>query len=437
MSATIHKVFEHLRGLASPEEFAGAVFKNAIPAAVPRANAHIHLPPNFSAFQSVQQAVDLAADQGVRALGVSNYYDFEVYSDFGWLAWQRGIFPLFGLEIIALLQDVQQAGILINDPGNPGRMYLCGKGIVRFTGLTPVAQDLIGWIRRSDSERMCKMVDLVESMFSKQGVKTDLSEAGIVEKIAEHTGASRDSIFLQERHIAQAFQEKFFSLVPPSERKENLSAILGISAQAAPEDRLRTQAEIRSALMKVGKPAFVTERFVDFDQAYRLVLELRGIPCYPTLADGAKPICAYEDPPQKLIETLSRHRIYCAEFIPIRNKPDVLQRYVRALRKEGIVIAGGTEHNTPDLLPLEPRCVEGLPVSEEVRAIFWEGACVIAAHQFLSLHGRPGYVDASGNLTGRFSSMEDRISFFARLGETIIDRHHARSVTERVTSNND
>ena len=30
------------------------------------ANAHIHLPPNFSAFDSVEQAVSLAAEQGLR-----------------------------------------------------------------------------------------------------------------------------------------------------------------------------------------------------------------------------------------------------------------------------------------------------------------------------------------------------------------------------------
>ncbi len=52
------------------------------PQSPPRVNAHIHLPPNFSAFESVAEAVDLAAQQGVGVLGVSNYYDYEVYGDF-------------------------------------------------------------------------------------------------------------------------------------------------------------------------------------------------------------------------------------------------------------------------------------------------------------------------------------------------------------------
>jgi hypothetical protein len=436
MSEEIQTAFKRLRGLGTPEEFQEGTFQVDFAGPTPEANAHIHLPPNFSAFQGVKQAVALAANQAVRVLGVSNYYDFGIYSDFAALAWRHGVFPLFGLEIIALLQNLQRSAILINDPGNPGRMYICGKGIVRFAPMTSAALDLMRWIRRSDSERMRRMVDLVEGVFAGQGVKTGLDEARILTRIAERSSLERNSICLQERHIAQAFQEEFFTLVRPHERKDKLSAILEKPSQAGPEDHLKMQHEIRAALMKVGRPAFVAETFVDLDQAYRLVLELGGIPCYPTLADGAKPICAYEDPPEKLVEALKRNRIYCAEFIPIRNRPEVLERYVGTLRKAGIVVVGGTEHNTPDLLPLQPRCVHGLPVPAAVRAIFWEGACVIAAHQFLSLHGRCGYVDAAGNLNSGYGSVEDRIAFFARLGEAVIARYHHRSTTEGVTSIN-
>ena len=136
MSEEIQIAFERLRSLGTPEEFPEGTFQVDFPGPTLEANAHIHLPPNFSAFQSVQQAVALAANQAVRVLGVSNYYDFRIYSAFASLAWRHGVFPLFGLEIIALLQDLQRSAILINDPGNPGRMYICGKGIVRFAPMT-------------------------------------------------------------------------------------------------------------------------------------------------------------------------------------------------------------------------------------------------------------------------------------------------------------
>src|SRR5260221_4570843 len=99
-------------------------------------NPHIRLPPNFSSFDSVEQAVDLASEQGLKVLGASNYYDYSVYGDFARLAAKDKIYPLFGIEIIALLTDLQSAGIKLNDPGNPGKMYICGKGITRFAPMS-------------------------------------------------------------------------------------------------------------------------------------------------------------------------------------------------------------------------------------------------------------------------------------------------------------
>ena len=70
---------------------------------------------------------------------------------------------------------------------------------------------------------------------------------------------------------------------------------------------------------------------------------------------------------------------------------------MRTVREAGIIVLAGTEHNTPDLIPLEPLCAGALPIPQNAREIFREGACVVAAHQFLTLHGQCGYVDAAGN----------------------------------------
>jgi len=434
MSEEIESAWDRLRHLGEPGEMQSSAEKSELPALPPPANTHIHLPPNFSAFDSTEQALALAAAEGVRVLGISNYYDFSIYADFASRAWKYGILPIFGLEIIAILEDLRRASTLINDPGNPGRMYICGKGITRFDPMTSTARELMRSIRRNDAERMRRMVDLVEQVFARHGVATGLDEPRILDRLTSRHGVPANAVGLQERHVAQAFQEEFFRLVPPSERASRLSAILGISSQAGPEDCMRVQQEIRSSLMKVGKPAFVTEKFVDFEQARRLILELGGIPCYPTLADGAKPICAYEDPPERLVESLKLNGIFCAEFIPNRNQPEVLERYVRAMRQAGIVVTAGTEHNTPELLALEPRCLQGEPVPAAIRRVFWEGACVVAAHQFRTLHGLCGYVDGAGRLNPDFRESEKRISFFARLGAAIVARYHDKAANEGVVS---
>jgi hypothetical protein len=167
----------------------------------------------------------------------------------------------------------------------------------------------------------------------------------------------------------------------------------------------------------------VKELFVNYPEARELILELGGIPCYPTLADGAKVICEYETPVEALIDNIFGMDVHMAELIPIRNTPEVLTDYVTKMRAAGIAVTGGTEHNTLDRIGMEPTCVGGAPVPDEVKDIFWEGACVIAAHQFLTLHGQCGYVDATGNPNPAYETADERIRDFAKLGAAVIETY--------------
>jgi len=384
-----------------------------------RVNAHIHLPPNFSAFDSVAQAVALAAAQGVRVLGASNYYDYGVYQEFSDRALDAGIYPLFGLEVIALLEDLQQAGVKINDPGNPGKLYLCGKGITRFAPLSPEAAVLLNEIRSKDAERMAEMTGRLAEVFAAAGWDLSLDEAAVKARIVRRHGSPPETVYLQERHLAQAFQEALFESAPDAERGPVLERLFGAPSKR-PDDPVTVQNEIRSHLMKAGRPAYVRETFVGLDHAYGLILALGGIPCYPVLADGADPICAFEAPAEALAEAVRSRGIHCAELIPLRNRPEVLSRYARALRDAGLVVTAGTEHNTLDLSPLEPACLGGAPVPEELRAIFWEGACVVAAHQHRVARGEAGFVDAAGRLNPDYATDEERIRAFAEIGAEVI-----------------
>ncbi|MCX5682728.1 MAG: hypothetical protein NT049_03485, partial [Planctomycetota bacterium] len=63
------------------------------------------------------------------------------------------------------------------------------------------------------------------------------------------------------------------------------------------------------------------------------------------------------------------------------------------------------------------------PVPEDVKDIFWEGACVAAAHQFLSLHGECGFVDAQGAPNPAYKTAEERIAAFRRLGAAVMETY--------------
>ena len=383
-------------------------------------NSHIHLPPNFTAFETVAQAVELASAQDIRVLGVSNYYDYSVYTEFAALAGQHGIFPLFGLEVICLVGDLVQRGVKVNDPSNPGKYYLCGKGITRFAPLADDAAPLLQTIRDADSARMSAVTEKLASVFAGVGLETGLDAEAVKSLIVARHGVPRETVYLQERHVAQAFQEALFEALPESERTALLEQVFGAAPKALPNDTVGIQNEIRSHLMKSGKSAFVAETFVDFDHAYRLILALGGIPCYPTLADGASPLTGYESPVETLIADLKSRGIPSAEFIPLRNSPETLSHYVHAMRDAGLFVTAGTEHNTLDLIPLAPACIGGVPIPADLQEIFWEGACVVAAHQSLTGQGEPGFVDSRGKPNPAYASDDERITEFAKIGAAVI-----------------
>ncbi len=387
--------------------------------AYPLTNAHIHLPPNFSAFGGVAEAVNAANVQKVCVLGVSNYYDFSVYEPFAREAGQAGVLPLFGLEIITLDTALQAAGVKVNDPGNPGKMYICGKGITHFAPLSPEAQELLEPIRSGDAQRMAQMVARLGELLRGAGVTDIPTVDGVKERIAASHSCPVEWVFLQERHVARAVQEAVFAQGQGEDRAEVLMRLFGVASKNA-DDAGTVQNEVRSYLMKAGRKAYVDEAFVGFDHAARLVYALGGMVCYPTLADGANPICPYEADLPALIADLKRRGVAMAEFIPVRNEVSVLTRYVLALRDAGFPVTAGTEHNTPDNIALAPTCAGGHPLPPEVARIFWEGACVVAAHQHERAQNRPGFVDANGNPNPAYATADSRIRAFAQIGESVI-----------------
>jgi hypothetical protein len=386
----------------------------------PALNTHVHLPPNFSAFATAEDAVAAAAAEGIGVLGASNFHDHRIYRRFAEAATAAGIVPLFGLELISVVDSLRDAGTKVNDPGNPGRVYLCGKGVDPFAPPTATASRLMAQVRAADADRMNTLVPLLRARFAEAGIETALTAESIADEVADRAGVPREWVVLQERHVAMAFEEVVFLVAAPEWRAALLARVFGGPVGIRVDDPVAVQGEIRSRLMKAGRPAFVAESPVSFEDAHRLVLEMGGIPCYPTLADGAAPICPWEEPPEALAQRVLARGIHAAELIPIRNRPAVVDAYVAAFREAGIIVTAGTEHNTLDRIPLEPRCVDGSLPSPAAQAAFREGTCVVAAHQHLRASGRPGYVDGEGRLNPGFPDGATRIRWFAELGAELI-----------------
>lgn len=354
-------------------------------------NLHVHLPPNFGSIVSIEQVIARAREEKIAVLGASNYYDHSIYTSFAHAALKSGIVPVFGIEVLTMDETLRAAGILTNEPKNPGKLYLCGKGLTCFDRIDDESLAIRTKIRKGDMQRIEEMIEKINAidLLQDQGIHLDYHE--IARRIAGGKQVPVDTVFLQERHLAQTLQQVVFAKVAAADREAFLRQLYQIEGAVETDDVVAIQNDLRTCLLKQGRVAYVDECFVSPEEAARLILGLGGYVSYPVLADGAPSISAFEGPPNVLAENLLNRQIAAAEFISVRNTPEILTKFVKTLRAWGIVIGNGTEHNNPSWLPLQPHCIQNAPLTDELVPIFWEGACVAVAHQYLTAKGKEGF----------------------------------------------
>ena len=389
-------------GTTVSEMFGALPEKDALPrhasASAVLTNLHVHLPPNFGAIPSVEEAIAKAKDENIAVLCASNYYDHAIYRPFAQAAAQAGITPIFGIEALTMDEELRRQGTLVNDPKNPGKFYLCGKGLANFDApdgsVLPVWERIRNGDRRRIEEMLARLNDL--ALLRQHGIRFDYQ--AICAEIATRKRVPVETVFLQERHLAQAAQQAIFQRAPLAGREDFLRQMYHTDGAVETQDVVKAQNELRNYLFKQGKAAYADERCISPAEA-ALIRGLGGYVSYPILIDGIPTITPFEATPETLAEHLLSRQIGAAEFIPTRNDPATLTRYVKSLRAQGIAIGAGTEHNDVAWIPLRPACRKGVALSDELTAIFWEGACVAAAHQYRCAKGEAGFrffADAAG-----------------------------------------
>ena len=359
------------------------------------ANGHIHTPYSFSAFSDMDTVFKMAVEEKIAVLGINDFYVTDGYDSFHKGCLANNIFPLFNIEFIGLLKDEQKNGIRINDPNNPGRIYFSGKGLDYpfHTGFM-LRKQLKGVIRESQLQikaMILKLNKLIEPL----NPTLTLSYEDIKKKYAHD--------LVRERHIAKALRivaaENFSS---PGEQLLFLEKLYGgKKSKAEPSNSAALENEIRSNLLKSGGAAFVEEdenSFLELKKIIRIIIKAGGIPCYPVLLDDPSGKCTeFETDAENLYNSLKRMGIECIELIPGRNDLAILKNFVEFFHNKGFLITFGTEHNTPEMIPLTVSARGSVPLDESLKKIAWEGACVIAAHQYLRAEGRQGYVLPDGS----------------------------------------
>ena len=376
-------------------------------------NNHIHTPYSFSTFSSLEQAFEMAVNEGISALGINDFFVTDGYGEFNELARKYKVYPLFNIEYIGLLKYEMSKGIRVNDPNNPGRTYFCGKALSYPEILPDEKKQLINEVIFSSQFQVYKMLDKLAVLLKDIDAPFSLSFDEIKEKYA------RDLV--RERHIAQAlrvainesftnkgdktrFLEKLYSGNPPS---------ADISSNSAFEN------ELRNRLLKSGGTAFVPENeasFLPVKQLVDIIIEAGGIPCYPVLLDDKNGnYTEFERDPKKLLKRLRKLNVGAVELIPGRNKIENLRPFVQYFHDHGFLVGFGTEHNTPEMIPLEVKAAGETPLDDYLLGINEESSFIYIAHQERLRRGQEGFLDSEGRCKTGMSTV------FAREGKTILE----------------
>ena len=384
-----------------------------------KVNAHLHTPYSFSAFNDVDDALDRAVAEEVKVVGVNDFYTTEGYEEWAEGCKKRNLVPLFNIEFISLNEEDQKAGLRVNDPGNPGRTYLSGKGLsYPFKLEEPFASQLAGVRNEANLQVEAMCVKLNEILKEKNaGFTLDID--WIKDNLTKGS--------IRERHLAKALRLKVYEHCANDETCiEKLFQELfgGKELKSKIEDFAGVENEIRGNLLKAGGAAFVPETakaFLPMQTVCDIIIAAGGIPTYPFLADDAAgKYTDFEGNLEKVAEQLTERGFHSVEFITTRNDVKLLEEYASYLYDKGFVVTFGSEHNSPAMEPIELFARHSTPLSEKLMKINYEGACVTAAHQHLTTQGLTGYVDEKG-VADRSKRDE-----FVKLGDQLI-----KSIIER------
>jgi hypothetical protein len=348
-------------------------------------NCHIHTSESFSVFRSPTEAVWQAAREGLAVLGINDHYTIAGHEEFRRACEIAGIAAAFSLEAVAMDRAAEAEGLLLNDPDNPGRVYLCGKGVTRNPPDSSAEMRGLARLRAALERRNREMTEKVAALFQDR-----LHAAGPTwESVRALTPRGNAT----ERHVAWATLARLreWALTEGVSVTEAIAICCGAAPPAGADDAA-LQIFLRAKLLKAGAPCFVRESeeaFASVAELRRIFLAFGSIPTYPVLGN---PITSGELDVGALLDRLEAAGFYAVEVIPHRNTRERLSEIVSTARRRWWPVFNGTEHNTPEAKPM----LDPFALDPEFEPWFRESTMLLLGHQRLVAQGQAGYVDLEG-----------------------------------------
>jgi hypothetical protein len=366
-------------------------------------NCHIHTGESFSVFRSPTEAVWQAAREGLAVLGINDHYTIAGHEEFRRACEIAGIAATFSLEAVAMDRAAEAEGLLLNDPDNPGRVYLCGKGVTRIPADSSTEMHNLARMRAALERRNREMTEKVHALF-KDRLNADGPTWESVRGLTPRGNVT-------ERHLAWATLARLREWA--AGQGVSLSEAIVNCCGAAPPagaDDASLQIFLRAKLLKAGAPCFVRESeeaFVSVDELRRIFLAFGSIPTWTVLGN---PVTSGERDIAALLNRLEAAGFYAIDVIPHRNTRERLSEIVSSARRRWWPVFNGTEHNTSEARPL----LDPFALDPEFEPWFRESAALLLGHQRLVAQGEGGYVDLEGRPT--IAGPRARFEHFSQAG---------------------
>ena len=158
-------------------------------------NLHVHTNESFSFFQNPTEAVWYAYVEGLEYFGINDHYTINGHSEFRSACRAASLKSTYSIEAIAMDDESLRENRRYNDPNNPGRCYLAGKGVVRELLPGSSGQAVLKTIRDALRERNENIVGKLNAYTQEQGIDLNL-HYNAVESLTPDGNST-------ERHVVQ------------------------------------------------------------------------------------------------------------------------------------------------------------------------------------------------------------------------------------------
>ena len=267
-------------------------------------NCHIHTNESFSVFRSPAEAVWQAAREGLAVLGINDHYTVAGHEEFRQACKIAGVRAGFSMEAVAMDRAAEAGRLLLNDPDNPGRVYLCAKGITRIPPDSSSAATSLARMRAALEGRNREMTVKVAQLFRER-----LNAEGPAwEDVRALTPRGNTT----ERHVGWAALVRLREIARG--RGETVTEVIERCCAAAPPpgaDDAALQIFLRAKLLKAGAPCYVRETdeaFVSSEELREMFLAFGAIPTYPVLGN---PVTSGERDVEALLDRLEGSGFLC------------------------------------------------------------------------------------------------------------------------------